>query len=82
MVKQCKPLRGSQSIFFKFSRVSSGDQLLAKEPEYSRYEINTSCATRNNKGYTDSDSIPAKKDKKEKIKITYFNVTCKYHQVK
>ena len=50
-------------FFFKFSTVSSGDQLLAKEPEDSGYEINTSCA---NKGYTDSDSIPAKKDKKGK----------------
>ena len=36
VAKQCKPLWGSQSekfFFFKFSRVSPGDQPLAKEPE-------------------------------------------------
>ena len=41
-VKQCKPLRSSHLIFFffvEFSRVSPGDQSLAKEPEDSGYEI-------------------------------------------
>ena len=42
-VKQCKPLRDSQSTkcnnFFEFSRVSPGNQSLAKEPEDSGYEI-------------------------------------------
>ena len=41
---QAVRLRGSQSLitiffFFKFSRVSPGDQPLAKEPEDSGYEI-------------------------------------------
>ena len=39
-VKQWKLLRGSQSkknVFFDFSRVSPGDQPLAKEPDDSGY---------------------------------------------
>ena len=41
-VKQCKPLRGSQSknlFFFEFSRVSPGDHTQTKTPENSGYEI-------------------------------------------
>ena len=41
-VKQCKPLRSSQSKqfdFFEFSRVSPGALPLTKKPEDSGYEI-------------------------------------------
>ena len=41
-VKQCKPLRGSQSkifFFFEFSRVSTGAHSVTKKPEDSGYEI-------------------------------------------
>ena len=41
-VKQCKPLQAANqkiNFFFEFSRVSPGDQPLAKEPEDSGYEI-------------------------------------------